>query len=109
MACNPKIIYNKAGDFFALSGHALMKLTRSAAIAVCEQAARQQLFVAGVEGGIWHNPGFEARLDSTWDYQGNDGQDDCIVQNNALAADFIKRQPALYDVFIITMGKHRSR
>ncbi len=109
MTCNPKIIYNKAGDFFALSGHAVMKLTRSAAIAVCEQAARYQLFVAGVEGGIWHNPGFEARLDSIWDYKGDDGLNDFFARNNALAADFIKKEPALYDVFIITMGKHRSR
>ncbi|WP_244102159.1 hypothetical protein [Burkholderia ambifaria] len=60
-------VYDSADDFFSLDGSIVMKLSTEAAIAVCEQAAQHGLVVARIEGGIWHFPGFEARLDCIWD------------------------------------------
>lgn len=56
-------VYDSSNDFFSLAGSIVMKLTAEAAIAVCEQAAEHGVVVARIEGGIWRNPGFEARVD----------------------------------------------
>jgi len=59
--------YAEAGDFFSLRGSIVMKLTTEAAVGACEQAAQQGLLISRIEGGIWHTPGFEARIDCIWD------------------------------------------
>jgi len=59
--------YTGPEGFFSLHGSVIMKLSAAAAIAVCEQAAQRGIVVARVEGGIWHNPQFEARIDCIWD------------------------------------------
>jgi len=59
--------FDSPNDFFELGGSVVMKLSADAAIAVCERAAQHGLVVVRVEGGIWHSPGFEARLDCIWD------------------------------------------
>ncbi|MDY7787563.1 colicin immunity protein [Burkholderia ubonensis] len=94
--------YDSPADFFALNGSIVMKLTADAAIAVCEQAAERGRVIARVEGGIWHSPGFEARVDCIWD--GIDPPVDVqpSEKNNLAAIQFIRAERARHDVFILT-------
>ncbi|RKP43277.1 colicin immunity protein [Trinickia fusca] len=94
--------YEEAEDFFALQGSIVMKLTTEAAIGVCEQAAQRGLLVSRIEGGIWHNPGFEARIDCIWD--GGDPPLDVQAahENNLAAIEFIRSELPEHDAFIIT-------
>ncbi|WP_431823317.1 colicin immunity protein [Burkholderia sp. F1] len=89
--------YDSPSDFFALNGSIVMKLTADAAIAVCEQAAEQGRAIARVEGGIWHSPGFEARVDCIWD--GIDPPVDVqpSEKNNLAAIQFIRAERARHD------------
>ncbi len=77
-----------------------MKLTPAAAKKVCRIATTRGLLIKRIEGGIWHNPGFEARLDCIWDAKDwlrNDPE-----ENNSLAVQFIDDELRRHDVFIIT-------
>ena len=80
----------------------VMKLTSDAAIQVCERAASYGLVVSRVEGGVWHFPGFEARLDCIWD--GVDPPIDIFLakKNNNFAANFIGSESRIHNVFIVT-------
>ena len=80
-----------------------MKLSADGAIAICEQAAGRGFVVIRIEGGIWHAPGFEARLDCIWD--GVDPPTDRSVaeQNNTAAAEFVRDERHLHDVYVITV------
>jgi hypothetical protein len=82
---------DSSDDFFSLGGSVVMKLSVDAAIAFCEQAGQLGLVIARVEGGIWHFPGFEARLDCIWD--GVDPPIDASTaeKNNLTAAEFVGR------------------
>jgi Colicin-E5 Imm protein len=79
-----------------------MKLTTEAAIAVCEQAANHGLLVARIEGGIWHSPGFEARVDCIWDGADPPIDGDAARKNNLDAVQFILSEQLEHDTFIIT-------
>lgn len=80
-----------------------MKLTVYAAVEVCKIAASRGLLVGRVEGGIWHSPGFEARLDCIWDGQVYPPADSiAAVENNIRAVKFIESESTCHDVFIIT-------
>lgn len=94
--------YDSPDDFFLLDGSIVMKLSSNAAIAVCERAAQHGLVVARIEGGVWHSPGFEARIDCIWD--GVDPPVDAVIaeENNAAAAEFIRSETKVHDVFIVT-------
>ncbi|MBO7776723.1 colicin immunity protein [Burkholderia pseudomallei] len=94
--------YDSSDDFFSLGGSVVMRLSADAAIAVCERAGQHGLAVARVEGGIWHFPGFEARLDCIWD--GDDPLVDVAVaeQNNLAAAKFVRSESHKHDVFVVT-------
>jgi Colicin-E5 Imm protein len=94
--------YDSADDFFSLGGNILMKLSREAAIAVCSKAASQNLLITRIEGGIWHSPGFEARVDCIWD-----GLDPPVTpkqaeHNNNNAIIFIRHESTIHDTFVIT-------
>jgi hypothetical protein len=95
-------LYDAAGDFFDLDGSVAMVLTPSAAVDVCLQAAGRGLIVARIEGGIWHHPGFEARIDCIWD--GADPPIDVAgaEANNGVAAEFVRRRSDNHDAFILT-------
>ena len=102
MKGNRSKLYNSSDDFFELEGNAVMKLTSNAAQEACKRAIEYNVVVVRVEGGIWHNPGFEARLDCIWD-----GIDPPIakseaVVNNSKALKFIIEESNLHDAFIIT-------
>lgn len=95
-------LYDDPNAFFDLDGHAVMKLTRPAAIEVCRMAASRGFLVVRWEGGIWHCPGFEARLDAIWDGLDPPVDIETAERNNARAAQMIVEEPALHDTFIIT-------
>lgn len=79
-----------------------MKLDVHAAIQVCEQAAEHGLVISRIEGGIWHFPGFEARLDCIWDGLDPPVSISAAMQNNLVAANFIRSESGKHDVFVLT-------
>jgi hypothetical protein len=94
--------YADAKEFFALRGSVVMKLSPEAAIAVCNEATARGFVVARVEGGIWHDPGFEARMDCIWDGAEPPVGIEKARENNVAAAEFIRSEEADHDVFLIT-------
>lgn len=105
MIINPKQRYESSDDFFNLRGSIVMKLTADAAVAICESAAQRGLVVARIEGGIWHAPGFEARLDCIWDGVDPPVDQTTAEQNNRAAAEFVRMEQLLHDVYIITTSR----
>lgn len=95
-------LFSVSRDFFELDGSAVMKLTAGAAIAVCAEAAAHDLVVVRVEGGIWHHPGFEARLDCIWDGADPPLGRSVAENNNARAASFVVRVQDGHGAFILT-------
>lgn len=94
--------YDSSDDFFSLGGSVVMKVSANAAVAICERAAQRGLVIARVEGGIWHAPGFEARLDCIWDGVDPPVDQRTAEQNNHAAAEFVRTEQAVHDVFVIT-------
>lgn len=95
-------LYSNADDFYGLSGNNVMKLSPSAAIAVCRTAAHNGLVIARVEGGVWCSPGFEARLDCIWEGADPPISIEAAAKNNLVAGEFILRQGAVHTAFILT-------
>lgn len=93
--------------FFELDGNSVMKLSSSAAIDVCKECTRREMYVWRIEGGIWHNPGFEARIDCIWDscFNPKSNFNPSLEYNNRLAEEFVKEEMDSYDVFIVTIYK----
>ena len=79
-----------------------MKLTPKAAIEACEFAASQKVVVVRVEGGIWHAPGFEARVDCIWDGIDPPTTEPSAQINNRQAASFIREQERIHSAFVLT-------
>ena len=100
--------YESSDDFFALSGSVVMKVSADAAIAICLAAAEHGLVIARIEGGIWHKPGFEARLDCIWDGVDPPVDQGSAEQNNDAAADFVRSERELHDTFVITAPSMKS-
>ncbi|MEM5370059.1 colicin immunity protein [Paraburkholderia azotifigens] len=94
--------YTDANDYFSLGGSIVMKLSTEAAIAVCTEAAKHGFVVSRIEGGIWHNPGFEARIDCIWDGAEPPIDSKTAHTNNLVAIEFIHSESAEHDTFIIT-------
>ena len=99
-------IYVSADDYFSLGGSATMKLSIHAALDVCERAASLNELILRIEGGLWHNPGFEARLDCIWDGLNPPASPNSTKENNCLAADFIASEMMENDTFIITSASN---
>lgn len=89
--------------FFSLNGNAVMKLEVDAAIQLCDLALDFDCMIARVEGGIWHNPGFESRLDCIWDR--SHILDEQPEKANKSAKEFIKEESSEHNAFIITTQK----
>ncbi|MFV0456879.1 MAG: colicin immunity protein [Pseudomonas sp.] len=94
--------YEFSDDFFSLDGSVVMKLSADAAAEVCERASQHGLVIARIEGGIWHFPGFEARLDCIWDGVELPVDARAAEKNNLAAAEFICSEKQVHDVFIVT-------
>lgn len=100
------VVYQDAESFFSIGGSIWMKLSRPAAIKVCEVAAQRGILVARIEGGVWRFPGFEARLDCIWNGADPPLSVEDAERNNRLARKFIEESDAIsdviHDVFILT-------
>ena len=94
--------YSDSNDYFSLEGSIVMKLSTEAAISVCIVAAERGFVVSRIEGGIWHDPGFEARIDCIWDGAEPPIDSDLAHKNNLLAIEFIHSESPEHDTFIIT-------
>lgn len=98
-------LYTSAEDFFRLGGSSVMRLSRSAAIDVCLTAASRGLVVGIVEGGIFHDPGFEARLDSVWSgYPVPITAEEAPANNRAAAEAIESDQYETYIVQVLPIG-----
>lgn len=95
-------LFERGGDFFAQQGSAVMKLTPAAAKEVCRAAFGHGILVMRVEGGIWHNPGFEARGDCIWDGLDPPVPASVAEDNNRQAGRFVEEESAGHSAFIIT-------
>lgn len=95
-------LYIEERDFYELEGSVVMKLSPRAAADVCRSAANHGLVVARIEGGIWHDPGFEARYDCIWDGANPPLSTEAARENNNAAADFVEREGKTHDAFILT-------
>jgi len=102
MSINKTHKYEEAEPFFELGGSVVMILGAEAAISVCLLAASRGRVVARVEGGIWHSPGFEARVDCIWDGIDPPTSREQADENNQLAAQFIRDEAGVHDSFVIT-------
>jgi hypothetical protein len=114
MKLQRNVLYESSDEYFACSGSAVMYLNASAAAAVCHAATDRGLVVVRVEGGIWRQPGFEARVDCIWD--GADppmSRQEC-KSNNSHAAAFIESECSVHDAFVLTTApvtgyEHKSK
>lgn len=95
-------IYDDADEYFAHQGVSSMRLTRGAAQHVCERALAYGLLIVRIEGGIWRNPDFEARLDCIWDGLDPPVSVELANENNGRAFAFIVSCATIHDVFVIT-------
>ena len=95
-------LYDKATDFFDGSGNAVMKLSRKAAVDACLNAALHGLVIVKIEGGIWRNGTFEARLDAIWVGADPPIETENAGRNNLNASEFIRCQEDTYNAFILT-------
>jgi hypothetical protein len=72
---------------FVLLGRGLMTLTRCAAVEVMVGAVDRGLMVMKYEAGIWHDPGFEARVDGImWCLDPYAESYEAVRENNNLIA-----------------------
>ena len=108
MKIRTDILYTTPTDFFDLIGHAVMKLSPDAALGVCKRATDLNLVIIRIEGGIWHNPGFEARIDCIWDGADLLGSHINIAANNINAFDFIHEERTEHNAFILSISKTKQ-
>lgn len=95
-------LFDTPRDFFDFKGTAAMKLTSAATQEVCQQAIEFGLLVIRIEAGIWHNPGFEARVDGIWDGVDLPVTAAAAIANNRAASDFVRDGCPSYNAFIVT-------
>jgi len=94
-------LYSNFSDFYEKQGNNVMKLTPDAAKKVCCESVKHNLIVSRIEGGIWHDPGFEMRLDCIWDR--DESLDGCPILACKAANKFITEKAEKYDVFIVSL------
>ena len=110
MSLNLGNIFEDHREFIHRNDRNSLILTSKAAEEACRQASIFGLSIAKVEGGLWHNPGFESRIDAIWETRNYPASLDEVRKLNALAADFIRDQSSISpdsdlppaDVFMIT-------
>ncbi len=99
------VLYNNGEDFFKLKGNASMKLSPKAAIEVCQEAAKRNLWISGIDGGHWFNPGFRPDGDVSWTYNKPNNYKSKLTENNKLAIENIKDDEAAgYTAFLVTIS-----
>lgn len=99
------VLYDNGDAFFELKGNASMKLSPKAAIGVCQEAAKRKLWISGIDGGHWMNPGFRIDSSASWTYNKPDDYQSKLSENNQLAIENIKSDEAEgYTAFLVTVS-----
>lgn len=99
-----KVLYDNENDFFKLDGNACMYLSPKAAIEVCQEATKRNLWILSIDGGHWLNPGFRPDGETSWTYNNPDDYKSKIYNNGQLAIENIKDDSASgYTAFIVTL------
>jgi len=99
-------LYDCYQAFFALDGSVIMRLTPEAAAEVAIQAASHELLIWRVEGGVWSEGYFMARVACIWDGYDPPLSFDQANSNNHLAADFIREESVEHNAFILTTTEY---
>lgn len=98
-------IFYSSKFFFEKNGSSTMVLTAQAAIAVCREAEKRNLWVLGVDGGHWMNPGFRPDGNTSWSCKKWLVEEGKLVENNQLAIENIKSDEAEgYTAFLVTVS-----
>lgn len=106
---NNSNVYDDYSDFFHLNGNAVMKLTPSAAIELCSFCTKNNLIVGYIEGGIWKNKLFQARIDCIWGSSLSDNFTQISIEdNNRLAIEFIKEESDIHNAFVLTIFRWKN-
>lgn len=100
-------IHDDSNEFFNNNGSAKMYLTCAAAMQVCQHATVLGRVVGRIEGGIWNDNEFEARLDCIWDVP--DNYDNDCRKSNELARQFVKTRSANHNAFVISLAKRADK
>lgn len=95
-----------ADHFFSKCGSAKMILSPAASLDVCANAVKNGLIVTVVEGGIWQNMKFEARLDCIWWGKIPPVEEDTAALNNENARRFIEKEMTNHSAFVITAASY---
>lgn len=100
-------IFDSKEAFFEKKGSSVMVLTPKAAIEVCQEAIRLNLWILGVDGGYWRNPGFQIDGTTSWSCKTKLREQNKLSENNQLAIDNIKDDAASgYTAFLVTISDH---
>lgn len=92
--------------FFREEGGGWMKLSKKAAMVVIDRILKSGGTIWGIEGGIWHNPGFEARIDAITKYNYKLSLEH--EESDNILRDYFANCPENYDTFIITIPLESS-
>lgn len=103
MSFDRSALYEDSNDFYSLDGNNVMKLTPEAAIGVCCHCIEIDYIVSRIEGGIWHNPGFEMRLDCIWERNKKWNESPQLAKNEAIK--FIEEELSEHNAFIVSLQK----
>jgi len=95
-------LYENVHDYLETSGFTTMKLARTAALELCDWAAERGIVIVMVEGEIFREGTFEARLDAIWKGEDPPIEREDADRNNLSAAEFIRSMDNDYNAFVIS-------
>ncbi|HBL7241182.1 colicin transporter [Serratia liquefaciens] len=85
-----------------------MVLTPKAAIEVCREAEKRKLWISGIDGGHWMNPGFRIDGFTSWTYSRPNDYQSKLSENSKMAIENIKSDAADgYTAFLVTITKEK--
>lgn len=96
-----QVRFEESAAFFSENGSGWMKLSKEAARDAVGQLLADGKAISGIEAGIWHHPGFEARIDGILSER--EGCSNGITESEANAY-FDEIDPD-YDTFILTLRR----
>lgn len=101
-------IFDDGNIFFEKNGSSTMVLTPKAAIEVCREAEKRKLWISGIDGGHWMNPGFRIDGFTSWTYSRPNDYQSKLSENSKMAIENIKSDAADgYTAFLVTITKEK--
>lgn len=103
------ILYTSMHDFFRLKGNINMRLTKEVAIELCKHAMDYDILIWGIEGGLWHNPGFQPCGDAICDGVNPPVSREEAIKNNLWTVKFLTElMPPECDVCLLTVTNYQG-